>query len=117
MQNIRPIAAMALSLLLGPLAWGQSEPNPQDSTPSKINLTLEQRHVIKETVKDLKIDSAAANVQVTIGEAVPTTIQLHPLPTQIAEKMSHIKNHLFFIKGGQTVIVDPKDNKVVDIIE
>ena len=80
---------------------------PPPFTPT-INLTMEQKHIIKETVKELKIDGVAANVEVTIGEAVPKTVQLHPMPAQLSEKISHIKNHLFFLKGAQIVIVDPR---------
>ena len=71
----------------------------------------------KETVKELKIEGVAANLEVTIGEAVPKTVQLHPMPAQLPEKISHIKNHLFFLKGAQIVIVDPRENKAVDIID
>ena len=103
---------------MGPLAWAQpvQQDRRQGFTPT-INLTMEQKHIIKETVKELKIDGVAANVEVTIGEAVPKTVQLHPMPAQLSEKISHIKNHLFFFKGAQIVIVDPKENKAVDIID
>ena len=88
----------------------------QGSTPT-VNLTMDQKHIIKETVKELKIEGVAANLEVAIGEAVPKTIQLHPMPAQLSEKISHIKNHLFFLKGTQIVIVDPRENKAVDIID
>lgn len=117
MRRFFSIAATAISLLLGPLAWGQ--PSQQDrrvSTPA-INLTLEQKHIIKETVKDLKIEGVAANLEVSIGEAVPKTVQLHPIPAELSAKVSHIKNHLFFLKGSQIVIVDPRESKVVDILD
>ena len=78
---------------------------------------MEQKHIIKETVKELKIEGVAADLEVAIGEAVPKTVQLHPMPVQLSEKISHIKNHLFFLKGSQIIIVDSKENKAVDIID
>ena len=102
---------------MGSFAWAQPlQQDRQGSTPT-INLTMEQKHIIKETVKELQIEGVADNLEVTIGEAVPKTVQLHPIPAQLSEKISHIKNHLFFIKGVQIVIVDPRENKAVDIID
>ena len=71
-----------------------------------VNLTMEQKHIIKETVKELKIEGVAADLEVAIGEAVPKNVQLHPMPVQLSEKISHIKNYLFFLKGSQIIIVD-----------
>ena len=118
MQKFLPIIAAAVSLFMGSLVWAQPIQQDRRQAPnSTINLTMEQKHLIKETVKELKIDGVAANLEVAIGEAIPKTIQLHPIPAQLSEKISHIKNHLFFLKGAQIVIVDPRENKAVDIID
>ena len=111
MQRSLPNAAAAVSLFMGSFAWAQQD--RQDST-STINLTIEQKHIIKEAVKELKIEAVADNFEVAIGEAVPKTVQLHPMPVQLS---SHIKNHLFFLKGAQIVIVNPKENKAVETID
>ena len=118
MQKFFIIAALAVSLSVGPFASAQpvQQDRRQASTPT-INLTMEQKHIIKETVKELEIDRAAGNLEVAIGEAVPKTVQLHPMPAQLSEKISHLKNHLFFLKGAQIVIVDPKEHKAVDVID
>ena len=39
------------------------------------------------------------------------------MPPEVFAKVSQVKSHLFFVMEGQVVIVDPKDNKIVDIIE
>jgi hypothetical protein len=83
----------------------------------KINLTLEQRHVIKEIIKDLNISPAPPNVETTLGATVPATINLNPMPPVVAEKVPQVKSHLFFVEGGKVVIVDPKENKIVDAID
>ena len=119
MQKCFSITAAAVCLFVAPLAWAQpvQDDRRQVSTPT-VNLTMEQKHIIKETVKELKIEGVPANLEVVIGEAVPKTVQLHPMPAQLSEKISHIKNYLFFLKGAQIVIVDPKENnKAVDIID
>jgi hypothetical protein len=81
----------------------------------KLNLTLEQRHTIKELVKDMKTD--AADVQATIGEPVPPGINPRPMPSDVGQKVPQVKSHRFFITAQQIVIVDPKDNKVADVIK
>jgi hypothetical protein len=39
------------------------------------------------------------------------------MPADVAAKISQVKSHLFFMMGGQVAIVDPKDNKIVGVIE
>jgi hypothetical protein len=82
---------------------------------SKLNLTLEQRHTIKEFVKDMKAD--AADVQAAIGEPIPPGINPRPMPSDVGQKVPQVKSHRFFLTAQQIVIVDPKDNKVADVIK
>jgi hypothetical protein len=39
------------------------------------------------------------------------------MPQVVAEKVPQIKSHMFFIESGKVVIVDPKENKIVDAID
>ena len=117
MQKCFSITAATVCLFVAHLAWAQPVQQDRQGFTPTVNLTMEQKHIIKETVKELKIEAVADNFEVAIGEAVPKTVQLHPMPAQLSEKISHIKNHLFFLKGAQIVIVDPKENTAVDIID
>jgi len=85
--------------------------------PGRINLTVEQRHVIKEIIKDLKIGSAPAGADSTVGAAVPPDVTLQPMPNDVTAKVPQIRSHRFFVKDGRVVLVDPKDNKVVEVID
>ncbi len=100
----------------------QQTPSPQQTPPQdvlapapKLNLTLEQRHTIKEFVKDMKAD--AADVQAAIGEPIPPGINPRPMPSDVGQKVPQVKSHRFFLTAQQIVIVDPKDNKVADVIK
>jgi hypothetical protein len=85
-------------------------------TPApKLNLTLEQRHTIREFVKDMKPD--AADVKTEIGDPIPQGINPRPMPSDVAQKVPQVKSHRFFLTAQQIVIVDPKDNKVADVIK
>jgi len=83
----------------------------------KVNLSLEQRHVIKELIKDLDVSPAPQKVETTVGATVPAAIKLNPMPQAVADKVPQIKSHLFFVEDGKVVIVDPKENKIVDAID
>jgi Protein of unknown function (DUF1236) len=113
-------AALALMLSLGGAAApAQVAPQhqPQDvlAPAAKLNLTLEQRHTIRELVKDMKVD--AADVKAEVGEPIPQGITPHPMPSEVAQKVPQVKSHRFILTAQQIVIVDPKDNKVADVIK
>jgi Protein of unknown function (DUF1236) len=129
MNIVRKAASLAAVLSLGmtPLAlapvastgaWAQA---PVERTAPvalpRVNLSLEQRDTIRELVKELNVASVKAETPMTIGDAVPKDVELHPMPTRVGEKVSQVKNHLFFRKGAELAIVDPKDDKIVDVIK
>jgi hypothetical protein len=126
MHKASIITALILMLsFIGPAAHAQIAPQqtPSQQTPPqdvlapapKLNLTLEQRHTIKEFIKDMKAD--AADVQATIGEPIPPGITPRPMPSDVGQKVPQVKAHRFFLTAQQIVIVDPKDNKVADVIK
>jgi hypothetical protein len=84
--------------------------------PRTINLTQEQRFIIKENVKDLGLAKAPADAPETIGDPVPQNIELHSLPPEVAAKVSQARSHSFFIKDGPIVLVSPNDRRVADVI-
>jgi hypothetical protein len=110
------IAAQRPSLAQHALAPGQSWAQGEVVT-TRLNLTLEQRHVIKEWIKDMKIEPAAAPARSEVGEAVPQDAKLQAMPTEIGRKVPQIKAHQFLYTADSILIVDPKDHKVAEIID
>jgi uncharacterized protein DUF1236 len=86
-------------------------------TAPKLNLTLEQRHTIREFIKDLKSPEDADSVQAGVGDAVPQGVNLQPMPADVGRKVPQVRSHRFFIAGHQIVLVDPSSNKVADVIK
>ncbi len=86
--------------------------------PRTINLTQEQRFIIKENVKDLGLSKAPKDAPETVGDPVPQNIEIHPLPSEVASKVSQARSHSFFIKEGDNaiVLVSPNDRRVADVI-
>jgi hypothetical protein len=126
MRQVSMVSALVVMLsFTGPAAQAQIAPQqtPSQQTPPqdvlapapKLNLTLEQRHTIKEFVKDMKAD--AADVQATVGEPIPPGISPRPMPSDVGQRVPQVKSHRFFLTAQQIVIVDPKDNKVADVIK
>jgi hypothetical protein len=100
-----------------PQSVAQAPAPGQEMRTSTINLTVEQRHVIKEIVKDMPVEKAPDSAKVTTGQAAPEGAVLRAFPSEITQKVPSIKSHKFFVKGQQVVIVSPDGNDVVEIIE
>jgi hypothetical protein len=119
-----PLIAVALSIgaILSPsqhVLRAQDADKPAIAPqPRTINLTQEQRFIIKENVKDLGLTKAPADAPETIGDPVPQNIELHSLPSEVAAKVSQARSHSFFIKDGNNaiVLVSPNDRRVADVI-
>jgi hypothetical protein len=85
-----------------------------------VNLTMEQKHVIKEIIiKDMKTPAApdAAQVDAKPGDASPQGVALQPMPVEVAAKVPQVRTHSYFVAGDKVVIVDPKDHKVSTVVE
>jgi hypothetical protein len=123
-------ATAAILTLAMPVVAQVPAQSPAGTTPSTapamkpaetVNLTMEQRHVIKEIIlKDMKITQPAdqaAKVPTQVGQAVPSGIPLQPMPVEVTAKVPQLKSHSFLIKDDKVIVVDPKDNKVAALIE
>ena len=113
--------AVALALMLGGLCmtanvFAQTPPQEPVTVSSKLNLTLEQRHVIREIIKDMKIEPAA-DMKPAVGDQVPGNVRVQEMPNQVTQKVPQVKTHEFFVADGQIVIVDPKDHRVAEVIK
>ena len=110
------VAAIAM-LAIGARGSAQT-PQQMDLPPvSRINLTMEQHHVIKEIIKEMKIDQTPTDFTAKVGETVPQNIALLPMPTPIVQKVPQIQAHRFFVTARQAVIVNANDNSVAEVIE
>ena len=74
-------AVSCFSILLNfapsPVALAQEQEKPAIAPiPRTINLTQEQRFIIKENLKDLHLPKASSNAPETIGDVVPENIEL-----------------------------------------
>jgi hypothetical protein len=116
-------AVLTLSMPVVAQIPGTSGPTPSFSqqTAETVNLTMEQRHVIKELIiKDMKIappSDQATKVPTAVGQVVPAGVPLQPMPVEVSAKVPQLKAHSFLVRDDKVVIVDPKDNKVAALVE
>ena len=111
--------AMAFSVVVAERAvLAQDRDKPAVAPLPRINLTQEQRYIIKENIKDMTLQKAPSNAPETIGDVVPQNIKLYSLPSVAAKKVAQARSHLFFVKEGNQaiVLVSPEDRRVADVI-
>jgi hypothetical protein len=119
-RTLGTVFALALTIPLAVQQGFAQAPsiNPLPGASETVNLTMEQRHVIREIiVKDMKTPPQEAAVAVEVGKVVPAGVQLQPLPVEVSAKVPQVRTHSFFVRDQMVVIVDPKDNKIAAVVE
>lgn len=116
------VAALLVAATVQPVAAQAPGPSPLPRGEETVNLTMEQRHIIKEIiVKDMKSpgppQDQVAKVPTQIGATVPTGIPAQPMPVEVAAKVPQLKTHSFLVKDDKVIVIDIKDNKVAALIE
>jgi len=114
------VALAGACAVLPSITLAQSPSSGPIPMPSEtVNLTMEQRHVIKEIIiKDMKTPaSASAHVTAKAGEVVPSGISLQPMPVEVSAKVPQVRTHSYFVEDNKVIIVDTKDNKIATVVE
>jgi hypothetical protein len=118
-----PIVALAtLPLFAGTIAYSQAPlqqapPVLEQPVTAKLNLSLEQRFTIREIIKDKKAEGAAVDARAAVGDPVPQGVTTQAMPSDVAQKVPQVKAHRYFLTAQEIVIVDPKDNRVAEVIK
>jgi Protein of unknown function (DUF1236) len=82
-----------------------------------VNLTAEDTHIIKEIVLKETSFPRLATADYKVGDQAPPSVRLQAFPPVISDRISSTRSHRFFVSGQKIVVVDPKDNTIVEIIE
>jgi hypothetical protein len=110
-------ALLALALAASPALTQTPIEKESPAVTSTIKLTLEQRHVIRELVREVKSPHASVNNKLSAGDAVPTGVETQPMPALVGSKVPQVRSHRFFVTAQQIAIVDPQENTVVEVID
>ncbi len=88
------------------LATGTGVAAAQDT----IIIQPEQRTVIREYVQREPVASIdLPGIELNIGSPVPETVELYPIDVPEV-------TYRYVVVDGQTVIVDPRDRRIIDVI-
>jgi uncharacterized protein DUF1236 len=120
-RRVAPICAgfvpvFASIWLAAGAAFGQT-PALDAGTAPHLDLSNAQKQTIYESVsKTGKNNAAPTGFRVTIGAAVPPSIELAQVPETIAQLMPQTKGLEAARVEGQVVLVDPKAKQIVAVI-
>jgi hypothetical protein len=90
---------------------------PLLSSERTVNLTEENRYIIREIVlKDPNV-RAQSGAHAVIGDPLPQGVMTQPFPEDVSRKIPALRTLTFFVTDGSVVIVDPKNNRVADIVK
>jgi hypothetical protein len=87
------------------------------TTTTSWTVRPEERTVIKDYVVKEKVRPATVKEQITIGAAVPTDVELQPVPEEIYTRVPEARRYQYFDWDGRVVFVDPDSRKVVQIVD
>src|ERR1044072_5854914 len=110
-------ASVLVAGLLSGSALSQTPPTDRREIPPRsIHLSLQQGHIIKENVKDMRVEQTRGPGEIRIGDKLPAGIALHDFPPLVVEKVPQVKTYRFFVTENQIVLVNPQ-NQIADIIK
>jgi hypothetical protein len=87
------------------------------SMAQSAKLTLKQAHVVKELIKDQKIEEAPISQRLDAGDRLPPGTKTTAVPGPIAEKLPQLKALRLVLTSQQIILVDPKDDKIYETID
>ena len=86
------------------------------ATAAELKLTAQQKQSIMQSVQSEK-GQPAAGFQPRVGTAVPQSMSMHQLPSSVTTQVPATKNLEYIKLDNNTVLlIDPKDNRVAEII-
>jgi hypothetical protein len=108
----------ALALLLASMGSAVAANSAAMAPNDRLNLTSTQEHAIVQSVnkQNQKMATSPSGFKAAVGQVVPTSIQLHALPSDTASQVPAAKSYDYAKLQNQLLIVNPKDRKIVDII-
>ena len=61
-------------------------------------------------------ETAPAGFTAKVGEAVPASLHLHPLPNSVTNAVPTVKSYDFAMVKNEILLVDPSSKQIVDIV-
>lgn len=99
-------------------ASGSETTKQGQSSGTTVNITTEQRTEIKQVITETRVEPVRdIDIDISVGVAVPRTIEVHRLPPRIIKIVPDYEGYLYFVLAdGRIVIVDPDSYEIVAIL-
>jgi Protein of unknown function (DUF1236) len=114
------VAVILLALIGATGAAAQQSPKAQDAilrNSPDLQLTPEQKQTIYTSISSKpEKETAPPTFRAAIGEVVPTSIDLQPLPPTIVDLMPQTKDFQYAMVTNQVLLVDAANRRIVEII-
>src|SRR5688572_25036998 len=105
MNRFAVVAATALSVAFGAQAFSQQ---------IAVEVAPPMRTTIKEYVVKEKIKPVTITEKVTVGTALPTNVELLPVPTAWGPTLT---KYNYVYHDNRVVLVEPANRQVIQVIE
>jgi len=124
-REVRSVA-LALALAAAPVLAHAQSPSPPAGTTTppaisnaqaQISLTPEQKSAIRAAIQQKGTSvTPSLTFRPVVGELVPPSIELYPLPDNAMAEAPDAKNLKYTMLEDQVVLVDPLTMRIVDTI-
>jgi hypothetical protein len=105
----------AVALLLGISAAAAQTGSMMKPGQDSLSLTSTQRRDIYQDISKLKTKQTS-NFAAKVGEAVPSSITLRPLPRSASKQVPAVKSYNYAMLGNRVLLVNPNTKKIADVI-
>ncbi|PSJ56141.1 DUF1236 domain-containing protein [Kumtagia ephedrae] len=94
-----------------------SEDKPSTETTGSIDISSEQKVEIRNAIRQADVKPIDVDFEVNVGVAVPTTVELRPLPPRIIEIVPDYRGYEYFVLAdGRIIIVEPDSHRIVYVL-
>jgi len=87
-----------------------------ESIQPRLNLTQQQKQAVNRGLSGEPSQNAAADLQLRVGEPLPSSITPHVMPKSVTEPVPETKWYEFAKLPDRVLMVDPKDRSIAEII-
>jgi hypothetical protein len=116
--TIATVAMLSAGIALAQTPNGQAS-GPRGSAESiqpRLNLTQQQKQAVNRGLSGEPSQNAAADLQMRVGEQLPSSITPHVMPKSVTEPVPETKWYEFAKLPDRVLMVDPRDRSIAEII-
>ncbi|HUL90332.1 MAG TPA: DUF1236 domain-containing protein [Pseudolabrys sp.] len=83
------------------------------TTSEPLRLTPVQRRTVYRTIVHERVTPARPTVEYRVGTRVPESVELYPVPQEVAVEVPAIRSYKYMVVNDRVVLIDPATSEVV----